>query len=219
MEMDSWEYCELLKAQLQISNVSIEKLCEGLCSPSMLSRICNGERTANKMMRDRLIQRLGMADERNENFLFHEEYEKWKMRQKIVVLINEEDLGAAEELLDAYEKDISNKVEQQFCQVMRIQILQMREPEAEKIGKLYENALKLTVPNIDEKNVNELQLSAQELDLVLEYVFYCQPENLDSRCEELIEYVEKSIMDEQSRAKILPQIIYYQCRGRIMRSR
>lgn len=82
---DSWEYCELLKSQLQISNVSIEKLSEGLCSTSMLSRICNGERTANKMMRDRLMQRLGLADDRNENFIFREEYEKWKIRQKIVV--------------------------------------------------------------------------------------------------------------------------------------
>ena len=212
MEMDSWEYCELLKVQLQRSNVSIEKLSEGLCSPSMLSRICNGERTANKMMRDLLMQRLGMADERNENFIFREEYDKWKLRQRIVVRINEEDLTTAEELLDIYENDISNKVERQFCQVMRIQILRMRDPKDEKIGKLYESALKLTVPHIDEKNVNELQLSAQELDLVLEYVFYNQPENLDSRCEELIEYVEKSIMDEHSREKILPKIVYYQCR-------
>lgn len=209
---DSWEYCELLKSQLQISNVSIEKLSEGLCSPSMLSRICNGERTANKMMRDRLMQRLGLADDRNENFIFREEYEKWKIRQKIVVLINEEDLVAAEELLDTYEKDISNKVEQQFCQVMRIQILQVRETETEKIGKLYENALKLTVPHIDEKTVNELQLSAQELDLVLEYINYCHFDKLDSRCEELIEYVEKSAMDEQCVAKIMPKIVYYQCR-------
>ncbi len=209
---DSWEYCELLKSQLQIANVSIEKLSEGLCSPSMLSRICNGERTVNKMMRDRLMQRLGLADDRNENFIFREEYEKWKIRQKIVVLINEEDLVVAEELLDTYEKDISNKVEQQFCQVMRIQILQMREPGAEKIGKLYENALKLTVPHIDEKNVNELQLSAQELDLVLEYINYCHPDKLDSRCEELIEYVEKSAMDEQCIAKIMPKIVYYQCK-------
>ena len=209
---DSWEYCELLKSQLQISNVSIEKLSEGLCSPSMLSRICNGERTANKMMRDRLMQRLGLADDRNENFIFREEYEKWKIRQKIVVLINEEDLVAAEELLDTYEKDISNKVEQQFCQVMRIQILQVRETETEKIGKLYENALKLTVPHIDEKNVNELQLSAQELDLVLEYINYCHSDKLDSRCEELIEYLEKSAMDEQCIAKIMPKIVYYQCR-------
>lgn len=188
---DFGEYCELLKKQLKFSNVSIERLSEGLCSPSMLSRICNGERTANKMMRDRLMQRLGLADDRNENFIFKEEYEKWKIRQKIVVLINEEDLLAAEELLNAYEKDICNKVEKQFSQVMRIQISQMRELEAGKIGKLYESALKLTVPHIDEKSVNELQLSAQELDLVLEYMNYCHPDKLYSRCEEISEYVRK----------------------------
>ena len=209
---DSWEYCELLKKQIKISNVSIEKLSEGLCSPSMLSRICNGERTANKMMRDRLMQRLGMADDRNENFIFNEEYKKWKIRQRIVILINEENLVEAEELLNVYEKNLCNKVEEQFVQVMRIQIYQMRELESEKLKKLYENALKLTVPHIDEKKVNELQLSVQELNLVLEYMNYCYPDKLYSKCEELNEYVKKVIMDEQCRAKILPKIILYQCR-------
>lgn len=209
---DSWEYCELLKKQIKTSNVSIEKLSEGLCSPSMLSRICNGERTANKMMRDRLMQRLGMADDRNENFIFNEEYKKWKIRQRIVILINEENLVEAEELLNVYEKNLCNKVEEQFVQVMRIQIYQMRELESEKLKKLYENALKLTVPHIDEKKVNELQLSVQELNLVLEYMNYCYPDKLYSKCEELNEYVKKVIMDEQCRAKILPKIILYQCR-------
>lgn len=150
-EITSWKFCELLKKQLQISNVSIEKLSEGLCSPSMLSRICNGERTPNKMLRDRLMQRLGLSDDRNENFIFLEEYEKWTIRQKIVVLINKEDFLPAEKLLEAYEKDITNHVQRQFCQVMRIQILQMKNLEIEQLGKLYEKAVKLTVPNVDKK--------------------------------------------------------------------
>ena len=213
MNYDSWEYCELLRTQLQASNVPMEQLCEGLCTPGMLSRICSGERTANKMMRDRLMQRLGLAEERNESFLFREEYDRWKLRQKIVVRLTEEDLEVAEGLIDTYEKDISNEVEQQFCQVMRTQILQMREPKNVKLGELYENALKLTVPHIDEKSVNELRLSAQELDLVLEYVNHCHPDCLDARVEELISYIEKSVMDVQCMAKILPKIVFYQCRS------
>lgn len=213
MNYDSWEYCELLRTQLQASNVPMEQLCEGLCTPGMLSRICSGERTANKMMRDRLMQRLGLAEERNESFLFREEYDRWKLRQKIVVRLMEEDLEVAEGLINTYEKDISNVVEQQFCQVMRIQILQMRESKNVKLGELYENALKLTVPHIDEKSVNELRLSAQELDLVLEYVNHCHPDCLDTRVEELISYIEKSVMDVQCMAKILPKIIFYQCRS------
>ncbi|MBQ8822309.1 MAG: helix-turn-helix transcriptional regulator [Lachnospiraceae bacterium] len=164
------------------------------------------------MLRDCLMQRLGLAEERNENFLFQEEYDSWRMRQRIMVCINEEDIAAAEKLLDAYEKNISSHVEQQFCQVMRIQIMRTKVPDCVEVGDLYEKALKLTVPAIDEKNVNELQLSVKELDLVLEYVYHCHRENVAERCEELLEYIDTCVMDEQSRAKILPKVIYYQCR-------
>ena len=77
-------FAEVLKAQMKISGVSMEKLCEGLCSQSMFTRICNGERNADKLLRDRLMQRLGVSDTRNESFLFQDEYVGWKQRQQIV---------------------------------------------------------------------------------------------------------------------------------------
>ena len=119
------EFADLLKAQTKKRGVLIEALCEGLCSQSMFTRICNGERSADKLLRERLMQRLGLSDTRNESFLFRDEYEKWKLRQQILNCINREQFEQAEELLQKYKSRVSmkNNLEQQFCLVMETQIL------------------------------------------------------------------------------------------------
>lgn len=118
-------FAEILKVQMKISGVSMEKLCEGLCSQSLFTRICNGERTADKLLRDRLMQRLCISETRYESFLFQEEYDGWKQRQTIVNCINQGKLDQAERLLLEYKKQISveKKLEQQFYMTMEAQIL------------------------------------------------------------------------------------------------
>lgn len=206
-------FANVLKAQMKISGVSIEKLCEGLCSQSMFTRLCNGERNTDKLLRDRLMQRLGVSDTRNESFLFRDEYDCWRQRQQIVNFIIRDELEQATELLTVYRQRASaeNKLEQQFCLVMEAQILISQGYENNRIKELIDTALKLTVPNIDEKSIHELMLSEQEMDLVLEYARYCHPEKLAEYCRTLLEYIKQHIGDEYLQAKILPKTVYYQC--------
>ena len=206
-------FAKVLKAQTKISGVSIEKLCEGLCSQSMFTRICNGERNTDKLLRDRLMQRLGVSDTRNESFLFRDEYVGWKQRQQIVNCMNRGELEQAEELLLEYKRRASmeNRLEQQFCLVMEIQILVTRGCGGNRIKEQIEKALKLTVPNINKKPLHDLMFSEQEMDLVLEYVRYCHPEKMAEYCRVLLEYIKQHISDEYMQAKILPKTVYYQC--------
>lgn len=207
------EVADLLKAQTKKRGVLIEALCEGLCSQSMFTRICNGERSADKLLRERLMQRLGLSDTRNESFLFRDEYEKWKLRQQILNCINREQFEQAEELLQKYKSRVSmkNNLEQQFCLVMETQILTGKGCGGDSVKEMIERALKLTVPNIDTKPLHELILSEQEIDLVLDYVRYSHPEYLLQCSLELLEYIKRSIEDEYIQAKIIPKIVYYQC--------
>ena len=78
------EFCALLEQLMREQNVNMERLCEGLCSVSMLTRIRKGERTPAKMMRDRLLGRLGISDERCEHFLNPEDYARWEERYRIL---------------------------------------------------------------------------------------------------------------------------------------
>ncbi len=115
METRSYFYA-LLEEQMQQQNVTAEKLSEGICSRSLISRVKQGERTPNKMMRDRLMERLGISGERNENFLFYEDYIKWKERQAIIKCVDCREIDKARKLLAEYakSKDFANSIEQQF---------------------------------------------------------------------------------------------------------
>lgn len=152
---------EVLKEQMKKIEISVEDLCEGLCSQSMFARICSGERSADKLLRERLMQRLGLSDTRNESFLFRDEYEEWKLRQQILNAINREQFHRAEELLQKYKSSVlmNNNLEQQFCMVMEMQILIGQGGGTDQVEERIERALKLTVPNIDTKPLHQLLLS------------------------------------------------------------
>ena len=206
-------FTEVLKIQLRNKEISIEQLCEGLCSQSMFVKICNGERSADKLLRERLLQRLGVSDTRNESFLYRDEYDAWKLRQQIVNHINREQYKQAEEFLEEYKSKaaMENKLEQQFCLVMEVQLLMAQGRKEEQVKEKIERALKLTIPHIDTKPLQQLVLSDQEMDLVLEYARYCHPERMAECCEVLLDYVKRCMEDEYLRAKIFPKIVYYQC--------
>ena len=200
-------FTEVLKIQLRNKEISIEELCEGLCSQSMFARICNGERSADKLLRERLLQRLGVSDTRNESFLYRDEYDAWKLRQQIVNHINREQYKQAEEFLEEYKSKaaMENKLEQQFCLVMEVQLWMAQGCAEEKIKKKIERALKLTVPHMDTKPLQQLVLSEQEMDLMLEYARYCHPERMAEYCEALLESVKRYMGHEYLRAKIFPK--------------
>lgn len=202
-------FSEILKMQIEKRDLRLERLCEGLCSVSLLTRICNGERKANKWLRERLMERMRLSDTRNECFLFSDEYKQWEMRQQIVKKINCEQFDKAKEILQRYQKEVSTEepLQQQFCLVMESYM--MSDEKTEK-GSVLASALMLTVPNIGGKKFSELLLSEVELDLVLEYVRHVHPERLWDATESVIAYIKHEIPDSYIRAKIFPKAVYYQ---------
>lgn len=210
--MEGYFYA-MLKEQMQQQNVSAEKLSEGICSPSLVSRFKRGERTPDKMMHDRLIGRLGISNEWNKNFLFYDDYIKWRERKAILDSIGRREIGKARKLLVEYAKseDLANSIEQQFCHAMEAQLMMYENADRAELADKLEVVVKLTVPHIDEKAVTDLQLSAQELNLILEYEKYKHPYQLMERCDEILHYIGRSAFDNETRAKIYPKVVWYQC--------
>ena len=227
------EFYALLEQLLEEQHLSAKIICEGICSESMLSKSKCGHRMPNKMMRDRLFDRLGMSDERNENLLCYEDYVKWKKRQDILKCVWRKELSKARGLLKEYAKSEGGegKIEQQFYHAMEIQLLIYEEnvkdsdnqettcgQEASSaknrihLRKQLEKAVKLTVPRIGQKKICELLLSVQELNLILEYENYRDAGCFVERCDELLQYVDQSFMDVRNKAKIYPKIVWLQCR-------
>ncbi len=208
--LDLWDFPSLIRKAREIQGITLEALCKDLCSFSMMGKIERGERLAGKELRDRILARLGVCSDGYENFLFHEDYLVWKRQQRIVNAIEKSDFETAEKELAIYEKKKGDyNLEKQFCLVMRAQIMQKRHEDPAAIAKMYEEAVKLTVSDIEQVSIKDLCLSVQELDMILEYERCCRPECLALRCEEILAYISSEMFDTYSYVKIYPKVIYY----------
>lgn len=208
--LDLWDFPTLVRKAREIQHITLEDLCKGICSFSMIGRIERGERYPDKELRDRILARLGVCSDGYENFLFQEDYLVWKRKQGIVNAIEKSNYETAENLLKYYdETGETDKLGRQFSLVMKAQIMQKRHEDREQIARLCEEAVKLTVSDIDRRAVGELCLSVQELDMILEYERYCHPERLASRCEEILTYIKSDMFDIYSYVKIYPKVVYY----------
>ena len=95
---------------------------------------------------------------------------------------------------------------------MKAEVLKQQKADLLEIGACYEQAVKLTVPDIEQLNLGKSLLSIQEVNMILEYEFYHKDEKFLQKCAALMTYVSDSVYDELSKVKIYPKIVYYYLR-------
>lgn len=193
------------------NGISLEQLSDGLCTPGMLSRFERGEREPEKLMQNRFLTRLGTVPENYENFLGYKDYCRWEKRQGILHNILEENMEQAKVLLEEYRQtyDMKYSLEKQFYLAMLAQIRRYEGCSKEELAGLFEEALQLTVPQIDSRSFLKRVLSLEEMNLLLEYRFYCTQGMTLQFYETLLEYMEKMERTTLALAKIYPKAVYY----------
>lgn len=193
-----------------------------------MSRIENGEREVSKLVQDRLLGRLGVAPENFENMVYADEYGYWKTRQEIISLIQHEKMDEADKFLEemavqeklfesgdtAENIDINLKL--QFYMAMKAQIRCYNGAGDAELKKMYADASRLTVSRMkDRGSVKEFfsnrRLAVDEINLLLEYWRYVSPEIGKRFIRGAIEYIDKSLFDVLTKAKIYPKAVYYLC--------
>ena len=202
---------KLLKNIRTEENISLNDLSLGLMSVSQLSKVESGERTIDKNVRDRLLERLGIAKEIYENLLDICDYEEWDYKRKILSAIREKDTKGAACFLAEYETklDEDDKINYQFILVMRGEVLKQKDAAREGLADCYQKALLLTIPE-PEKIWNEKRpLSALEINLLLEALFYGNETEHLHKYRVLMDYIDNGHYDEITKVKIYPKIVYY----------
>ena len=202
---------KLLKNIRAEENISLNDLSLGLMSVSQLSKVESGERTIDKNVRDRLLERLGIAKEIYENLLDICDYEEWDYKRKILSAIREKDTRGAACFLAEYETklDEDDKINYQFILVMRGEVLKQEDAAREGLADCYQKALRLTIPE-PEKIWNEKRpLSALEINLPLEALFYGNETEHLHKYRVLMDYIDNGHYDEITKVKIYPKIVYY----------
>lgn len=217
-------FCGFLIRQREEKRVTLDRLAEGLCEASHLARIEKGERPAEKMLRDRLLGRLGTNTERYENMLSASEYEEWEYQKHILKRLETGDTEDAKRLLEDYSACVceNDRLRMQFILTVQARIMKRQRadaccvrallPHEEELGAVYGQALKLTVPAADCGEIQKMCLSIQELSLMLEYKRYHCADTVCGCYRNIINYIDNSNMDDKEKARIYPKAVYYYLR-------
>ncbi len=208
------EFAVFLKRVRTELGVSGEELVEGLMDISQLSKIESRTRPVLKMMRNRLLGRLGITPDMYENLLNNEDYLEWEWQHKILWALERKDFQKASCLINEYEvRSPIDKMRYQFCIMMRAELLKLQGADKIEIACLCEEAVRLTVPDVEHVYAQTKLLSVLEVNMVLEYEYYRKSKSdFASKCKYWLDYVEDSKYDELSMAKIYPKIAYYYLR-------
>ena len=66
---DEINFHKFLDAMRQLKDVTLEQVCDGLCTSGMMKRIECGDRLPEKQMRDRIMARMGVPLDGYEDFI------------------------------------------------------------------------------------------------------------------------------------------------------
>ena len=178
------DFAKLLKNIRTEEKVSLDQLAMGLMSASQLVKIENGERPINKNIRDRLLERLGIAKELYENLLDLCDFEEWDYKKKILSAIQNKKIEDAYCLLKEYKAHLreNDRINHQFILAMWGEVLKQEGASKEKNAECYRKAVILTIPDAEKVWSEKRPLSVLEMNLLLE----TQTENLKI-CEKAID--------------------------------
>ena len=219
-ERDQINYHGFLRALREMHQIREIRVCKGICSESAMNRFENGNRVAEKLMRDRLTARLGISGEKYEDYLQPKEYVIWERRLRIVKAIEKSDLKTAKKELAAYEEQSGlNRIHVQFVEAMRYMILTLEGASEDELTACIQKAVKCTVSNVSKALDGEHLLADQEINLIAEQMRLCPPKKVVrdvnewriSEYEKLIAYMDDSRWEKLQKAKVYPKVVYYIC--------
>ena len=212
------DFAKLLKNIRTEEKVSLDQLAMGLMSASQLVKIENGERPINKNIRDRLLERLGVAKELYENLLDLCDFEEWDYKKKILSAIQDKKTEDAYHFLTAYRVRLkeNDKVNQQFTLIMMGEVFKQEGASKEKIADCYQKAARLTIPEAEKVWREKRPLSILEINLLLETLVYGNETDDLYKYRVLMDYVDMGYYDEIMKAKIYPKIVYYYLKKQIL---
>ena len=208
---ENYDIVELIHNIRVEEKISLTDLAMGLMSPSQLGKIEKGERPLEKNIRDRILERLGMAKEMYENLLDNGAYEDWKYRKDIISAIRERESEKAKQLIDEFAGRVNekDKINRQFILVMQAEQGRQAGLSENAVIELYQEAVKLTIPDIDKVWNKKYPLSVLEINLLLEAVSDENDVYYFHKCRVLMEYVQTGRYDAITKAKIYPKIAYF----------
>jgi hypothetical protein len=204
---------DIIKYQINKKGISPEKLTEGLCTPTSLKRLINGDTRQSFFLVERILQRLGISV--NKVTLLHNESDDTLliMREMICKLLVEKAYAKAEYILSEYETvaDLSCPLHLQYILETRGVILSEGYGKREEALELYHKAFKAVLDRFEVDKLSDFLLGEEEmilLMLMLKEEMKVKNINISVYARQLLDYVEKQYEDEEVRTNIYTKLAW-----------
>ena len=204
---------DIIKHQINKKGISPEKLTEGLCTPTSLKRLINGDTRQSFFLVERILQRLGISV--NKVTLLHNESDDtlFIMREMICKLLVEKAYAKAEYILSEYEMvaDLSSPLHLQYVLETRGVILSEGYGKHEEALELYHKAFKAVLERFEVDKLSDFLLGEEEmilLMLMLKEEMKVKNTNISVYARQLLDYVEKQYEDEEVRTNIYTKLAW-----------
>lgn len=192
-------------------HISQQVLGKGICSIQQISKIEKGEVSPDFFLTEILLQRLGMSPDKFEIVLSLEEYEEIEARDDIIDDLRQGRLEGAEKRLETF---CGNAGKNQSIRKMNrfrlLGALALERGEYEAAEKNLEEAVRLTMGQVEQIVLEERLLAGIELETLILYAQALRMKGRASQAGELLEkvlsYVKKWITDSEERARFQSKI-------------
>lgn len=193
---------------------SREEIALGLCSISVLQRLEEGERFADKKLIDALIQRLGKSSDKFEFILGKVEYEKNQKRIAIDHAFERKKYNKCRELLKKFSEKCrkEDSLNWQYIEKMEFLLGDLEYKTIEEAEALILKMLCRTSPDFCLEKMEEQLFCTEECRLIyllaLTDIEFGSFEKARMILSKLIVYLEYHFSDVEERIKLYPQIAY-----------
>lgn len=210
--MATYSIGELIKSLRLQKGITQEQLCRGICSTVTLSRIESGRQVVGKNNFTAIMQRLGLnAENYFSDFVEAEEFDFLMKKKQVFNLIYEKEYEKAKLLLDDISGDsrFQEGLNRQFL-LLHSSIIKMRgenltESEYSAILNDLHTAIKLSIPQYKENEVNNYLLTSQEIEIIVNIGTIYKKTGRISEAVDLMyrlkETIEKNKIDFDEKAK------------------
>lgn len=165
---DNINFHAFLNSLIEYKGVDTEKLASGLYTSSMMYYIGLGKRLPDYLMRNRLVERLGISNDDYEDFVNGDEYARHLEKEQLEKLVEEQKTKEAALLLDKLLESCnqSEKIEYQFLLDMKSRILMQEKADLKEVYGVINESVEVTMPSIDLEHIDRYLLASVEYYLL-----------------------------------------------------
>lgn len=211
--MNGQELGRLIGRIRKEKNIPAEKLCNGVCTQTVLQRLETEEQVPDMMILERLLSRMGISANKVEILLQYQEYENYALQMQIEQALDKHDYEDAEKLLEKYrgQEREQHPVKRQYCRKIEAVLDVEREADARKTAEKLLETLRITLPGFSTDRIDKYLLSEEEWILFfmwLEQEMAAGGQETGSECLKILRYVEKRDWDEEMSVRLYPKIVW-----------